>query len=107
MDPARHVSMVAAVVNVSCALFFLLLAPTFAARYADLGHLPALTALALEPATSIAAALFLAGGTAAGVLRPRERAVILGLTAGGGITLVIGFGVAMWAPLFRLAESIE
>lgn len=96
-----------------CALFFVVyllkLGPRYAAMFADFGAgtLPPLTRVALEPAASWAALLFLAGGAAAGIARPQERALIFSLTAGGGIALVLISVLALYLPIFTLAAQLE
>jgi hypothetical protein len=110
---SRSVTAISASMIVASALFFitypLTVAPRFATLFADFGNtdLPFITVLALKPITSIAALLFLLGGTAAGIARPRERAIIFSLTGGGGVALAIAYFVALYAPIFTLAERIK
>jgi hypothetical protein len=112
--PFTAISAIAGVVIFACALYFaafpFVVAPRFAAMFEDFGSidaLPFITKLALRPVTSTAALLFLAGGTAGGVVRPRERPLILSLTAGGGIALVLLTTAALYLPIIALAGQIK
>ena len=113
-EPAwRPIAGLSVVLILFCALFFvaypLTIAPRYAKMFADFGasSLPLLTRVALKPATSWAALLFLAGGTAGGLARPEERTLILSLTAGGGIALCMISMLALYLPIFVLAGAIE
>ena len=114
IQPFRSLSAYAGVIILACVLFFLAfpltIAPRFAALFADFGssaNLPFFTRLALKPIYAIAVQLFLLGGMAAGIARPRERAILLSLTAGGGIALAIASMISLYLPIFSLAGQIQ
>ena len=95
-----------------CALFFLVfplrIAPSFAALFQDFGaDLPLITRIVMRPSSSAIALFFLAGGLTASRFRPRERTILLSLTAGGGISLVLAFVAALYLPVLTLAGQIK
>ncbi len=112
--PFTAITAIAGVVIFACAFSFAALpftvAPRFAQMFADLGGtdaLPFISKLAVKPVTSTAALLFLAGGTLGGIVRPRERPLILSLTAGGGIALLLLTMAALYLPIIVLAGQIK
>lgn len=112
MSVWRPISSFSLVVIVACALFFITfgvtIAPRFALMLADLGgELPFVTRLVLKPTVPLAALIYLAIGTVAGLLRPAERALILSLTAGGGMALGFAAVLALYLPIFTLAGQIK
>ncbi len=112
MSPFRPISSFSLVVILACALFFVAfavsIAPSFALAFRDLGgELPFAVRVALKPITPIAALIFLGAGTVAGFVRPTERAIILSLTAGGGIALAFGAMLVLYLPLFMIAGQIK
>ena len=112
MNPWRPISSFSLVAILGCALFFITfrvsIAPRFALMFADFGgELPFIARLAVNPVTPLVALLFLAVGTVAGLARPNERAIVLSLTAGGGIALVFAAMSALYVPLFFLAGQIK
>ncbi|MBK7863149.1 MAG: hypothetical protein IPJ65_31970 [Archangiaceae bacterium] len=111
-DAWRPIASVSAVVVVGAVLFFFIfptvIAPRFALLFRDFGGaLPFFTELALDPKTSLVALLFLAGGVAFAAFRPRERVIILSLTAGGGVCGVLAFMGALYLPIVLLAGQIK
>ncbi|MBL8954759.1 MAG: hypothetical protein JNK82_28535 [Myxococcaceae bacterium] len=110
--PWRPIVSFSLVAILASALFFITflvsIAPRFALMFADLGgELPVATRIALTKAAPLAALLFLGVGTAAGLARPNERAIVLSLTAGGGLALAFAAMISLYAPIFLLAGQIK
>jgi type II secretory pathway component PulF len=108
----RPLTAISAVMTGAAALLFLLLpaviGPRFAQLFADFGgELPLFTRLALKTATPMIGLLLLGAGTAAAVFRPRERPIILSLTAGAGLVGVLALIGALYLPIFALAGQIK
>lgn len=108
------ITAIAGVIIFACAFYFVAfpfaVAPRFAEMFEEFGSidaLPFISKLAIKPVTSIAALLFLAGGTLGGIVRPRERPLILSLTAGGGIALLLLTMAALYLPIIVLAGQIK
>jgi len=110
--PYRPIATLSWAVIFLCALFFLVfplcIAPSFAAMFRDFGgQLPLITALVLEPKASLFAFFVLAAGVAIALIRPRERTIVLSLTAGGGVFLVIAYVACLYVPIFALSGQIK
>jgi hypothetical protein len=82
--------------------------PMYQKMFDDFGStLPPFTRLVMHPAYAVVALLLLLTGLGLGFGRPNERFVIFPLTAGGGFTLLGATVIAVYLPIFNLAQAIQ